>query len=109
MTGEACPKANERGTYSSKFIQVHNAAALVKSIELQSQEQVYSIYINFPALLLRKKSPEYPTGRTTIRFKAALRRKVTMVDKNHNRIDQNQIKNLDKTDLDEAEQELDNI
>ena len=47
-----------------------------------------------------------PTGRTSIRFKDALRRKVTIIDKNKNRIDQNEITNIDKTEADEAEQEL---
>lgn len=63
-----------------------------------------SIYVNFPALLLRKKSELYPNGRTSHRFKNFLRRRVTIIDKNQNRIDQNEIK--DKTDVDDAEQEL---
>ena len=45
-------------------------------------------------------------GRTSIRFKDGLRRRVTIIDKNKNRIDQNQIKNIDKTEVDEAEQEI---
>jgi predicted translin family RNA/ssDNA-binding protein len=53
--------------------------------------------------LLRQKSKINPFGRTSIRFKDALRRKVTIIDKNLNRVDQNQIKNIDRTDVDEAE------
>lgn len=34
--------------------------------------------INYPALLLRKKSALYPEGRTSYRFKHALRRQVTV-------------------------------
>ena len=73
---------------------------------MTQQEEIYSIYINFPALLLRQKSRVYPNGRTSIRFKDALRRKVTIIDKNQNRIDQNTINNIDKTEVDEAEQEV---
>ena len=43
-----------------------------------------SIFINYPALLLRKKSMLYPEGRTSYRFKRALRKKVTVVDKSNN-------------------------
>ena len=34
--------------------------------------------INYPALLLRKKSALYPEGRTSYRFKNALRKQVTV-------------------------------
>ena len=73
---------------------------------MTQQEEIYSIYINFPALLLRQKSRVYPNGRTSIRFKDTLRRKGTIIDKNQNRIDQNTINNIDKTEVDEAEQEV---
>lgn len=39
-----------------------------------------------------------------MRFKDNLRMKVTIVDKNHNRVDQNEIKH--RTDVDDAEQEV---
>jgi hypothetical protein len=68
-------------------------------------DDITSIYINYPALLLRKKSEVYPTGRTSHRFKNQLRKRVTIVDKNKNFVDQNLTKEV--TDLDEAEQELD--
>jgi hypothetical protein len=61
---------------------------------------VTSIYINYPALLLRKKSELYPNGRTSHRFKNALRRRVTIVDKNHHIVDE---KVRDRTDVDEGE------
>jgi len=44
-------------------------------------EDITSIFINYPALLLRKKSVQYPEGRTSYRFKRALRKKVTIIDK----------------------------
>jgi hypothetical protein len=37
--------------------------------------------INHPKLLLRKKTEIYPTGRTSYRFKNALRKKVTIFGK----------------------------
>ena len=37
--------------------------------------------VNYPALLLRKKSPLYPEGRTSYRFKRELRKKVTIIGK----------------------------
>ena len=59
-----------------------------------------SIYINYPALLLRKKSEMYPEGRTSHRFKNFLRRRVTIVDRN-NLIVSESVK--DVTEVDEAE------
>jgi hypothetical protein len=49
---------------------------------LYDEDEITSIYINYPALLLRKKTETYPNGRTSHRFKNALRRRVTIVDKN---------------------------
>jgi hypothetical protein len=89
----------------STFIKDFNNQNLKETIRLQNKcDDVTSIYINFPALLLRKKSELYPNGRTSHRFKNFLRRRVTIIDKNLNRVDQNEIK--DSTPLDEAEQEL---
>ena len=45
----------------------------------------------------------YPNGRTSHRFKNALRRRVTIIDKNKEAVDSKQIK--DVTEVDEAEQE----
>jgi hypothetical protein len=47
----------------------------------QESDEITSIFINYPALLLRKKSLLYPEGRTSYRFKRALRKKVTIIDK----------------------------
>ena len=44
-------------------------------------EDVTSIMINYPALLLRKKSQLYPEGRTSYRFKRMLRNKVEIIGK----------------------------
>ena len=41
-----------------------------------------SIYINYPPLLLRKKTLEFPDGRTSYKFKNFLRSKITIIDKN---------------------------
>ena len=83
-----------------------NAKNKETSIKNQDEEdEVISIYINYPALLLRKKSEVYPNGRTSHRFKNQLRRRVTIVDKNQNFVDQKEVK--DNTELDEAEQEID--
>jgi len=66
-----------------EFIQNFNHETLKKSIKLQNEaEEITSIYINYPALLLRKKSELYPEGRTSHKFKNFLRRRVTIVDKN---------------------------
>ena len=78
---------------------------LKKSIKnLYEEDEITSIYINYPALLLRKKSEYYPNGRTSHRFKTALRRRVTVVDKNKKMVE-GEIK--ETTEVDEAEQELD--
>lgn len=60
-------------------IRVFNDASLEKSLfNLFESDEVTSIMINYPALLLRKKSALYPEGRTSYRFKHALRRQVTV-------------------------------
>lgn len=57
----------------------HNAQSLEKSMfNLFESDEVTSVMINYPALLLRKKSQLYPEGRTSYRFKHALRRYVTV-------------------------------
>ena len=67
---------------SSKYIEEFNTVNLKKSIYVLTEaEDVTSIYINYPALLLRKKSMLYPDGRTSYRFKKQLRKKVTVIDK----------------------------
>jgi len=48
---------------------------------MKESEEITSIFVNYPALLLRKKSMLYPEGRTSYRFKRALRKKVTIIDK----------------------------
>lgn len=62
------------------WIEKFNAESLTKSkYNLNENENVTSIMINYPALLLRKKSQLYPEGRTSYRFKRDLRKKVTVV------------------------------
>ena len=57
----------------------YNEQSLEKSMfNLFESDEVTSIMINYPALLLRKKSALYPEGRTSYRFKHALRRQVTV-------------------------------
>lgn len=66
----------------SKFIDDFNTESLKKSIfNAEDSEEITSIFINYPALLLRKKSMLYPEGRTSYRFKRALRKKVTIIEK----------------------------
>ena len=92
---------------SKNYIKNFNSQMLKMSIHLQNDcEEVTSIYINYPALLLRKKSEMYPNGRTSHRFKNQLRRRVTIVDKNKEAVDKKTIK--DVTEVDEAEQEVNN-
>ena len=66
----------------STYIDEFNEAALKKSIfNANEADDVTSIFINYPPLLLRKKSEKYPEGRTSYRFKRYLRKKVTIIDK----------------------------
>lgn len=61
-------------------MQFTNQFGLENSMKLESDENVTSIYMNYPALLLRKKSSLFPEGRTSHRFKAELRKHVTVLD-----------------------------
>lgn len=66
----------------SKYIDDFNNESLKKSMYIANDsDEITSIFINYPALLLRKKSMLYPEGRTSYRFKRALRKKVTIIDK----------------------------
>ena len=68
-----------------KYIEEFNNENLRKSMFIENDsDEVTSIFINYPALLLRKKSMLYPEGRTSYRFKRNLRKKVTIVDKHKN-------------------------
>jgi hypothetical protein len=54
----------------SSFMETFNKSSHKKSVKAQNEdEEITSIYINYPALLLRKKSELYPTGRTSHKFK----------------------------------------
>lgn len=64
------------------WIEKYNASNMVASkYNLYDNENMTSIIINYPALLLRKKSQLYPEGRTSYRFKRELRKQVTVVGK----------------------------
>ena len=66
----------------SGYIDGFNEQSLKKSIfNAVESDEVTSIFINYPALLLRKKTDRYPNGRTSYRFKRFLRKKVTIIDK----------------------------
>jgi|DEB0MinimDraft_12_1074336.scaffolds.fasta_scaffold210346_1 hypothetical protein len=94
---EFAKPANEFKQFISEF----NLKSLAHSIRNQEvEDEITSIYINYPALLLRKKSEMYPNGRTSHRFKNALRRRVTIVDKNQHIVDEQA---REKTEVDEAE------
>ena len=87
------------------WVQEFNTKNHRTSIDLQNNaEEVTSIYINYPALLLRKKSDMYPDGRTSHKFKNFMRKKVTIIDKNKD-VQKDPVKM--STDVDEAEQEDD--
>ena len=90
------------------FMEEFNAKMLNHSIKLLTEsEEVTSIYINYPALLLRKKCGLYPNGRTSHRFKNQLRRLVTVLDANKKVVGGPGYKKLQQvTDVDEAEKEL---
>ena len=71
-------QASEAGDTS--WIKDFNAKSLEESIKiLYESDEVTSILINYPALLLRKKNQLYPEGRTSYRFKKELRRQVTVI------------------------------
>ena len=61
------------------WITEFNAKSRALSIKNHYEsDEVTSIMVNYPALLLRKKTPLYPEGRTSYRFKRELRKKVTI-------------------------------
>jgi len=71
-------KSEKPVTYIDEF----NQESLKKSIfNANESDEITSIFINYPALLLRKKTEKYPEGRTSYRFKRFLRKKVTIIDK----------------------------
>lgn len=64
---------------NNQAIRTYNQSSLEKSMyNLFESDEVISVMINYPVLLLRKKSALYPEGRTSYRFKNALRRQVTV-------------------------------
>ena len=66
----------------NNYIDEFNEVSLKKSIfNVNESDDITSIFINYPALLLRKKTDKYPDGRTSYRFKRFLRKKVTIIDK----------------------------
>jgi len=72
----------EEVAQGKNFIDTFNEESLKKSIHnADESDEVTSIFINYPALLLRKKTEKYPNGRTSYRFKRELRKKVTIIDK----------------------------
>ena len=59
-----------------------NEQALKESQKnLYESQSVTSLLINHPKLLLRKKQEVWPNGRTSYRFKNALRKRVTIIGK----------------------------
>lgn len=79
------PNATEQELIESKdlnWIKAFNEKSLEFSKhQLYQAENITSIVCNYPALLLRKKSAQYPDGRTSYRFKRELRKKVTIIGK----------------------------
>lgn len=78
-TVPACPDLLTEPMRNNESVRIHNAAALESSIyNLFESDEITSIMVNYPALLLRKKSALYPEGRTSYRFKHDLRKLVTV-------------------------------
>jgi hypothetical protein len=74
-----CP---EKYANNTNEIENYNLLSLQKSIhEAKEADEITSIMVNYPALLLRKKSQLYPNGRTSYRFKRELRKLVTIIGK----------------------------
>ena len=74
------PELSELPKKDLTWLEKFNAESLAASkFNLNENENVTSIMINYPALLLRKKSQLYPEGRTSYRFKRELRKKVTII------------------------------
>jgi len=90
-------------------IKQFNEKALQQSIyNFYEAEDVTSIMINYPALLLRKKSELYPEGRTSYRFKRMLRNKVTIIGKTAFKLDDDKTKKpceLDQPETDDLQQQ----
>lgn len=60
----------------------HNEKNLNRSIaNMNKYKQMPIVMCNMPALLLRKKTKQYPEGRTSYRFKKQLRDKITIIGK----------------------------
>ena len=77
---DALTSADQNGDTS--WISEFNSTNLAKSIHnLYESDEVTSILVNYPALLLRKKNELYPEGRTSYRFKRELRKLVTVSGK----------------------------
>jgi hypothetical protein len=88
----------ELPTPDLEWIEKRNAENLKRSMyDLYENENITSIMINFPELLLRKKSTLYPNGRTSYKFKDALRKKVTVIGKKMNS------KKISEADQDEVD------
>ena len=74
------PITSKTDTGDKTWIRNFNSKSLAESIKiLYESDEVTSIMINYPALLLRKKNQLYPEGRTSYRFKKELRREVTVI------------------------------
>ena len=78
---------------------------LKKSIhEAKEAEEITSLFVNFPPLLLRNKSEAFPEGRMSHKVKMQIRDRCTIVDKNQKPVDESERKMF--TDVDEAEKEV---
>lgn len=68
--GGSSVEENKKNDDSLSWVKEFNKKSLKKSIyNMYENDEICSIMINYPALLLRKKSALYPDGRTSYRFK----------------------------------------
>ena len=80
--GHVFGPSQKEHTVIPPWITQFNQQSLAFSIKnFTEEENVTSLLINHPKLLLRKKQELWPDGRTSYRFKNALRRRVTIVGK----------------------------
>ena len=71
----------ESELYSS-YINNFNEASLKRSLfNAFESEEVVSIFVNIPEKMLRRKTEQYPNGRTNLRMLRFLTKRVTILEK----------------------------
>ena len=73
------PKAKVIEGFMDKFNKQNLEKAIKQSKMLKKDRD--TIYMNYAPLLIRRKTEEFPQGRTSHRFKARMRNNITIIDK----------------------------